>query len=243
MANPVVHFEIGCRDNQKTQDFYSALFGWKIAQAGPAAMIDTGHPVTGHISALGHEPFHYTIFYVEVDDVQAYLDKAAKLGGKDSRSTGPNSHRHLRLDARSGRKHSRPLEARRKISAAKSGSAEACFRLWRRGLPPANPFHTWRRSRRSGQPPSAPSRSLRRQLEKARRAIRHRRTSSPNGDARCTVPASTDGRPRFRARATQRLPPRDRAAIHVPARRIQARQLDHLRACAANAWFRSITSI
>jgi predicted enzyme related to lactoylglutathione lyase len=34
------------------------------------------------MTSLGHEPEHYTIFYVEVDDVQAYLDKAASLGGK-----------------------------------------------------------------------------------------------------------------------------------------------------------------
>jgi hypothetical protein len=34
------------------------------------------------IASLGHEPQHYTMFYVEVDDVQAYLDKAAALGGK-----------------------------------------------------------------------------------------------------------------------------------------------------------------
>jgi predicted enzyme related to lactoylglutathione lyase len=82
MPNPVVHFEIGCRESKKTQDFYAKLFGWKIQQAGPAAMIDTGGAVTGHITELGHEPFHYTIFYVEVDDVQAYLDKATALGGK-----------------------------------------------------------------------------------------------------------------------------------------------------------------
>ena len=82
MANPVVHFEIGCRQSQKTQEYYAKLFGWKIQQAGPAAMIDTGGAVTGHITELGHEPFHYTIFYVEVDDVQAYLDKATTLGGK-----------------------------------------------------------------------------------------------------------------------------------------------------------------
>jgi len=82
MPNPVVHFEIGCRESKETQDFYAKLFGWKIQQAGPAAMIDTGGAVTGHITELGHEPFHYTIFYVEVDDVQAYLDKATALGGK-----------------------------------------------------------------------------------------------------------------------------------------------------------------
>jgi uncharacterized protein len=82
MGQPVVHFEIGCRDSQKTRDFYSSLFGWKIAQAGPAAMIDTGHAIAGHNTALAHGPFRYTIFYVEVDDVQAYLDKAASFGGK-----------------------------------------------------------------------------------------------------------------------------------------------------------------
>jgi predicted enzyme related to lactoylglutathione lyase len=82
MGNPVGHFEIGCRDSKKTQDFYSNLFDWKITEAGPAAMISTGSGIGGHISALGHEPHHYTIFYVEVDDVQAYLDKAKRLGGK-----------------------------------------------------------------------------------------------------------------------------------------------------------------
>src|SRR5271163_261416 len=82
MAHPVVHFEIGCKDSAKTQEFYAKLFDWKIQAMGPAAMIDTGGRVTGHITALGHEPFHYTTFYVEVEDVQAYLDKAAKLGGK-----------------------------------------------------------------------------------------------------------------------------------------------------------------
>ncbi len=82
MGHPVVHFEIGCKDSVKTQEFYSNLFGWKMQSAGPAAMIEAGGVITGHISALGHEPHHYTIFYVEVEDVQAYLDKSKSLGGK-----------------------------------------------------------------------------------------------------------------------------------------------------------------
>lgn len=51
---------------------------------GPALMIQTGakEGIQGHISALGHEPFHYTIFYVNVDDIDAYLEKATSLGGK-----------------------------------------------------------------------------------------------------------------------------------------------------------------
>ena len=84
MQNPVVHFEIGCKNSRSMQAFYTKLFGWSIQQIRPAAMIDTGGPghITGHITELGHEPTHYTIFYVEVDDVKAHLDKAAALGGK-----------------------------------------------------------------------------------------------------------------------------------------------------------------
>jgi uncharacterized protein len=82
LGHPVVHFEIGCRDSAKAQDFYAKLFGWKITQAGPAAMIDTGGLLTGHFTTLGHEPHHYTIFYVDVEDVQKYLDQAQLLGGK-----------------------------------------------------------------------------------------------------------------------------------------------------------------
>jgi len=70
MAHPVVHFEIGCRDSAKTQEFYKKLFDWKISDMGPAAMIaaESGG-IDGHITALGHEPQHYTIFYVAVDTV------------------------------------------------------------------------------------------------------------------------------------------------------------------------------
>jgi uncharacterized protein len=83
MTHPVVHFEIGCKDSAKTQEFYKKLFDWKIEAMGPAAMIAAeAGGITGHITALGHEPQHYTIFYVGVDDVAAYLEKAKGLGAK-----------------------------------------------------------------------------------------------------------------------------------------------------------------
>jgi uncharacterized protein len=83
MGRPVVHFEIGCRNLLKTQEFYSQMFDWKPQSMGPAAMIaaETGG-IGGHMTSLGHEPHHYTIFYVDVDDVSAYLKKAESLGGK-----------------------------------------------------------------------------------------------------------------------------------------------------------------
>jgi uncharacterized protein len=82
-AHPVVHFEIGCKDKAKTGRFFSDLFGWKVDE-GPAGTIDTGSAkgVPGHMTSLGHEPQHYTMFYVEVEDVKTYLDKAVALGGK-----------------------------------------------------------------------------------------------------------------------------------------------------------------
>ena len=84
MGQPVVHFEIGCRDIAKTADFFNRLFSWQMQPMGPATMINTGADtgIQGHISSLGHEPHNYTTFYVQVDDVKAYLDKAVTLGGK-----------------------------------------------------------------------------------------------------------------------------------------------------------------
>jgi predicted enzyme related to lactoylglutathione lyase len=84
MAHPVVHFEIGCQDTAKTEEFYSKLFDWQITRSGPASMIDTGvkGAIDGHITSLGHEPYHYVTFYVEVDDPKAYLEKVQTLGGK-----------------------------------------------------------------------------------------------------------------------------------------------------------------
>lgn len=83
IGKPVVHFEIGCRDSAKTQAFYSKLFDWDITQTGPAAVINTGSEgIGGHITALGHEPNNYVTVYVQVEDAQAYLDKAIALGGK-----------------------------------------------------------------------------------------------------------------------------------------------------------------
>ncbi|MBI1763496.1 MAG: VOC family protein [Acidobacteria bacterium] len=84
MGRPVVHFEIGCRDSAATQAFYSKLFDWDITAAGPAATINTGGTggINGHITALGHEPHNYVTVYVQVDDIQAHLDKAKALGGK-----------------------------------------------------------------------------------------------------------------------------------------------------------------
>ena len=84
MPNPVVHFDIGCRDREKTDTFYSELFGWSTTDYGPfSKSIDTGSGkgINGFMTALGHEPHHYVMFYVEVDDIGKHTEKAEQLGG------------------------------------------------------------------------------------------------------------------------------------------------------------------
>ena len=54
MGQPVVHFEIGCRDSAKTADFFSNSSGGKCSRWG-RDMINTGADsgIQGHISSLG----------------------------------------------------------------------------------------------------------------------------------------------------------------------------------------------
>jgi predicted enzyme related to lactoylglutathione lyase len=85
MANPVMHWEIGCTDAPKQQAFYRELFGWKIDANNPMnyGVVETGG--TGGINGGIHEPPHkcaYVAIYIQVDDLQTYLDKAVRLGGQ-----------------------------------------------------------------------------------------------------------------------------------------------------------------
>ena len=84
MGNAVVHFEVGAADDGPLVAFYGTLFGWALQgfSGGGYTMIDTrgGGGINGGIgkSQTG-EP--WSAFYVEVDDLQAMLDKANSLGG------------------------------------------------------------------------------------------------------------------------------------------------------------------
>jgi len=81
MPNPVVFFEIGCKDPASTTEFYSQLFDWDITATPMGGSIDPRGGVQGQITSLGHEPHQYTIFYVQVDDVAAAIEQAVGLGG------------------------------------------------------------------------------------------------------------------------------------------------------------------
>jgi uncharacterized protein len=86
MPAPVTHFEINAKDSKRARDFYGALFGWNINH-DPAmnyGMVDTGVKmgINGGISqVMGDNPSNVT-FYVQVEDVQAHLDKAVGMGAQ-----------------------------------------------------------------------------------------------------------------------------------------------------------------
>lgn len=85
MGAPVVHFEIGCRDKEGTAAFYEQAFGWGTEEYGPSGkLIDTqaDRGVHGHITALGHEPHHYVLVYIEVEDIDASAAAVAEAGGE-----------------------------------------------------------------------------------------------------------------------------------------------------------------
>ena len=82
MPNPVTWFEVVGRDGPALRSFYSTLFGWKLEELPEMnyAMADTGGAIGGGIGQTDDGSGHVT-FYVEVDDPQAYLDRAEALGG------------------------------------------------------------------------------------------------------------------------------------------------------------------
>ena len=86
MAAGVVHWEISSRNAKQLQDFYSNLFGWIINADNPMqyGMVDTGLKmgINGGIFQGDEKQPPGVVIYVQVKDIQAYMDKAVSLGGK-----------------------------------------------------------------------------------------------------------------------------------------------------------------
>jgi len=82
MSHPVVHWEIGGRDAARLRRFYGDLFGWKIDETNPEyGLVETGDGMGGGIMESPPEaPPHVTI-YVQVDSIDAALERVAELGG------------------------------------------------------------------------------------------------------------------------------------------------------------------
>jgi predicted enzyme related to lactoylglutathione lyase len=98
MGQPVVHFEIIGRDPARLQEFYAALFDWEytlgdsvseaISAPGNYGFIE-GSGAAANGGVAGGEGFERrVIFYVGVEDVEAALREAERLGGR--REFGPD---------------------------------------------------------------------------------------------------------------------------------------------------------
>lgn len=82
MGKPVVHWEITARDPRKLEAFYSQMFDWQVDEAPIAyRRVDTGSAgLTGGFAATDGSWPSGALFYVQVDDLHSYIDKAERLG-------------------------------------------------------------------------------------------------------------------------------------------------------------------
>ena len=87
MGKPVVYFEVAGRDGEALKGFYENLFDWKIARHAPAGDYwyienEEGGIPGGIMQTTEDMPPNYVSIYIQVDDIQACLDEAERLGGK-----------------------------------------------------------------------------------------------------------------------------------------------------------------
>ncbi|PWT71308.1 MAG: hypothetical protein C5B59_18360 [Bacteroidetes bacterium] len=83
-GSPVVHFELGCRDLSRLKDFYNNVFGWSASDITLGANFNTNSAegIQGHLTSLGHEPYDYVTFYIQVEEIKATLAQIQAAGGK-----------------------------------------------------------------------------------------------------------------------------------------------------------------
>lgn len=81
MSNVVNYFEIGSPDPEVSRAFYQSLFSWEVGEPSMPArysMINEDRGGMWDTSATGGAS--WAIFYVEVDNVEAAIDRAVELG-------------------------------------------------------------------------------------------------------------------------------------------------------------------
>jgi predicted enzyme related to lactoylglutathione lyase len=85
MPNPVVHFEVVGKDATTLTKFYGEAFGWQLEDVmeGSYYMANTGGEgdIPGGIGASPDGGSGHVMFYVQVDDPAAALEKIKSLGG------------------------------------------------------------------------------------------------------------------------------------------------------------------
>jgi predicted enzyme related to lactoylglutathione lyase len=85
MPNPVMHWQILTKQPKKLEEFYSALFGWKVSGENALGyrQVDTAckEGIHGGFWPISEKEGHSMIqLFIRVDDVKAHAKKAEALG-------------------------------------------------------------------------------------------------------------------------------------------------------------------
>jgi uncharacterized protein len=90
MPNPTMWFEVAGKDYPALKGFYADLFDWQFTdmEQMPYSTVEaTDGGIPGGVGAAPEGHSGHVTFYVQVDDIDASLEKAESLGGK--RTMGP----------------------------------------------------------------------------------------------------------------------------------------------------------
>jgi predicted enzyme related to lactoylglutathione lyase len=87
MGRPVVHWELWSEDPGKVSEFYKRVFGWEIRHIPEMnyRLVETGGEggINGGIMKPQAGPWPGKLaFYIDVDDLDAYMAKIKDAGGK-----------------------------------------------------------------------------------------------------------------------------------------------------------------
>jgi predicted enzyme related to lactoylglutathione lyase len=84
VGNPVIQWQIVAKEPDAVTRFYSALFGWKVEtnNAFGYRMVDTKNErgINGGVWPSPPEGHNLVQLFVEVDDVDRFIEKATSLG-------------------------------------------------------------------------------------------------------------------------------------------------------------------
>ena len=84
MGNPVIQWQIVAKEPDAVTRFYSALFGWKVETNNALGyrMVDTKSErgINGGVWPSPPEGHNLVQLFVEVDDVDTFIEKATSLG-------------------------------------------------------------------------------------------------------------------------------------------------------------------
>jgi uncharacterized protein len=83
VTNPIAHFEIMGKDAIRLQAFYASVFDWKLSppmpEMGNYSLFDSeGQGIGG---GIGEGDPRVTV-YIQVGDLQAYVERVTQAGGR-----------------------------------------------------------------------------------------------------------------------------------------------------------------